>query len=469
MPVDLEEIFTGLSRHADGIPLGTAERARQRGRQRSNHQAAMLSAAVAVILVVAGVAGALARAQRVDHPVTPGPSPHALPEAAPPIPVRGALRDARTVIAGGRAYTAWQDDDGTIEVNATDPRTGAVVWTQKGVDHGATLVNLAAVSPAVLLTANTDEGGPAQQLVTVLRPSDGATLWRVTVADDDVLVPHRRMLVRWSAATGRTDAYDWATGAKRWSRPGGSDPLVRTMGVRAAGDVTPYSFTGDWLVQVTRSGNAQVRDIGTGDLLRTVPAGTPRAEGTITAIDGRLFSEEGDASSGYRLRITDLSTSAGTSAVVFSEDAGHALGGFDLCGADRLCLLDQEAGGRTTLAAVDLATRRTLWRVDGPENGSGVSSLGGNILVSGDGTTVLYDTAGRSAFNIPDAQVEWLTDDKLLVLPMYAPGTVMTVATADRGVTRLGDVPLRVGACAHTPDRLVCQTATALRFWSLSG
>ncbi|WP_433369135.1 hypothetical protein ACQPZX_42905 [Actinoplanes sp. CA-142083] len=467
MPVDLDEMFTGLARHADGIPLGTAAGARQRGRQRSRHRATALSAALAVVLVVAGVAGALTRAQRVDHSVTPAPSP-ALREVAPPIPVRGTLRDAATVIAGGRAYTAWQDDKGTIEVNATDPGTGAALWTRAEVVHGGTLVNIAAVSPAVLLTTNTKAGDPSERMVTALRPSDGARLWSAVTVGDAVLIPHDRLVVQWSPSTGQTGGYDWATGTKVWSLPATSDPVVRTMGVRAAGDMTPYSFTGDWLVQVTRSGQAQVRDIRSGELLHAVAAGTPRANGTITAIDGRLFTEEG-GTSGYRLRVTGLSTSAGTSAVVFSEGAGHTFAGFDLCGAGRVCVLDQQAGGRTTLAAVDLATQRILWRVDGPRNGSGVSSLGGNVLVTGDGTTVLYDAAGRSVLSVPDVQVEWLTNDKLLVLPMYAAGTVTTVNTADGGVTRLGDVPTRVGKCAHTPDRLVCQTSTALRFWSLTG
>ncbi|MFC7275147.1 PQQ-binding-like beta-propeller repeat protein [Paractinoplanes rhizophilus] len=466
MPVDLDEMFTGLARHADGIPLGTAERARQRGRQRSRRQAVAVSAALAVVLVMAGSAAALARHGRADHPVVPATP--ALPEVGPPIPVHAKLRDAATVIAGGRAYTARQDDKGGIEVNATDPHTGAVLWTRAGVVNGASLVNLAAVSPAVLLTANTQAGDPAERLVTALRPSDGARLWSAVMIGDEVLIPHDRVVVQWSPSTGQTSAYDWATGTKRWSLAAGSDPVVRTMGVRAAGDMTPYSFTGDWLVQVTRSGHAQVRDIRSGELLHTVAAGTPRADGTITAIDGRLFTEEGGPA-GYRLRVTDLSTPAGTSAVVFSEAVGHSLAGFDLCGADRLCLLDQEAGGRTTLAAVDLATRRTLWRVAGPEHGSGVSSLGGAILVGGEGTAVLYNAAGRSVFRAPDSQVEWLTAGKLVVLPLHAAGAVMTVDTADGRATRLGEVPVRVGACAHTPDRLVCQTTSALHFWVLTG
>jgi outer membrane protein assembly factor BamB len=463
MPVDLEEFFAGLARDADEIPLGTAERARQRGRQRRRRQAAVLSAAVAVILVLAG---AITRIPHADHPITP--AAHALPDAAPPVPIRGTLRDATTVIAGGRAYTAWLNDKGTIEVNATDPVTGAVVWTQANVDHAAALVQLEVASPAILLITTPNAVEPAGRLVTALLPSDGSTLWRMPVTEDETLIPHARMMVRWSPATGRTQAYDWATGAKRWSLAAGSDPVVRTMGARAAGDMTPYSFTGDWLVQLTRSGKAQVRDIRSGVLLRTVPAGTLREQGLATAIDGRLYTEEGDAS-GYRLRVTDLSTAAGPSAVVFNAGAGHTLGGFDLCGADRLCLLDQEDGGRTTLAAVDLAARRTLWRVEGPRNGFGLSSLGGAILVGGDGTTVLYDATGRPTFTAPGAQVQWLTDDRLLVLPMYAEGTVSTVDAADGRMTRQGDVPVRVGACAHTPDRLVCQTATALHFWSLTG
>ncbi|HEX5203720.1 MAG TPA: hypothetical protein VFW27_27655 [Actinoplanes sp.] len=97
------------------------------------------------------------------------------------------------------------------------------------------------------------------------------------------------------------------------------------------------------------------------------------------------------------------------------------------------------------------------------------ASLGGAILVGGEGTAVLYNAAGRSVFRAPDSQVEWLTAGKLVVLPLHAAGAVMTVDTADGRATRLGEVPVRVGACAHTPDRLVCQTTSALRFWVLTG
>ncbi|WP_433296991.1 PQQ-binding-like beta-propeller repeat protein [Actinoplanes sp. CA-030573] len=455
MPVDLDDLFTALAGQADAIPLGTADRARRRGRQRTRNRVAALSAAVAVCLVTAGVAGFLAGTRRDGHPVSP-PS-HALPEVGAPIPLGGGLRDTWSAIAGGRVFTAWSDAQGRVGVVATDPATGAALWTDRTVERNAQLVDLRATSPAVLLIA-----GTTRRTVTALRPADGRQLWRLTVGENDALVPHPRALVRWSATTRETEGYDWATGTRIWSGAPGGDSPIRTFGMRTAGDPTPDGYTGDAVVQLTTTGRAVVRDAGTGAVRHTTSAGSPRRDGLAAVIDGRLYTEEESGG----VRVTDLDSPGGGSAVIAT---GAGLVSFDVCGNERLCVLDQASDGRTTVAAIDRATGRTLWRVAGPPGPAGLSARGDHVLVSGGGTTVLYDAAGAEVVRTPDAEVGWLTPGTLVMYPALAPGTVTTFRVGDRRLTRLGEVPTRNGRCVHTSDRLICPTATDLRVWTLTG
>ena len=154
--------------------------------------------------------------------------------------------------------------------------------------------------------------------------------------------------------------------------------------------------------------------------------------------------------------------------MVFSA-TGHEFTGMDVCGRGRLCVLDKDRDDRTRVTAVDVAGRRQIWRVAGPAGAGSISSLGGTTLVGGGGTTVLFDAGGRSLFRTPAAHVDWLTPDRLLVMPALAAGTVMTVRIADRELTRLGDVPQHTGVCVHTTDRLACPTGTDLRVFRLTG
>jgi hypothetical protein len=140
------------------------------------------------------------------------------------------------------------------------------------------------------------------------------------------------------------------------------------------------------------------------------------------------------------------------------------------CAPQRLCVLDQDRDGRTTLSAIDVQSRRQLWRVNAPDQAGSIQTMNGYILVGGpEGGPLVFDQDGKLVLSLPAGSVSWLTRNTLLTLPSFVTGPVSKVTVPDGRVTVLGDLPPSSDACAWTTDRLVCPTITNLRIWSLSG
>jgi outer membrane protein assembly factor BamB len=475
MPVDLDDLFLALGRQADAVPLAPAAAAVQRGRRRTRMQA-VVSAAAVVCLLTVGVALAVRPDRHDDRRRTPVAPRHALTDVGAPIAFGGPLRDAETAIAAGRVYAAWQTVDGVIRVLGADLRTGTVAWPARSPGRTGELGALEAVPQALLITVAPEGLTKAGRVLYVYDPADGRLRWQLPMDDADDLVVHERALVRMVAATGRTEALNWSTGAKRWSLPGTGDQPVRTMGMRVPADDPGAGFTDDRLVQVTKAGRIQVRDVDTGALHWTA-AGTVTGTDGLTsyhAYDGWLYDDEranGDAVP-YRVRATDLRSDHGDSLIVREGRAGHSLGMVQPCGSQRVCVLDQDGDRHTVLTAIDVLNHRQ-WQVAGPDGGDAILALHGYTLVSGgDGANALYDSEGEQVFHSPDAAVAgWLDANILLVLPpsVATPGPVGKVDIAGRRLTPLGERPPVSGPCAWTADRLACPTTTSLRIWSLSG
>jgi outer membrane protein assembly factor BamB len=367
-------------------------------------------------------------------------------------------------------------------VNAVDLRTGAVAWPAVVVGSRSDSIGLLHTLPNALILSVGHQSGTDSTLY-VYDPAGGRQRWRLPFGSADGLAVHRSALVRVSARTGRTEAFEWATGARRWTLAAQADPPVRTLGFWSpmTEDVTVPSerssdLTGDRFIQVTRAGKVQVRDIDTGELRRTVTSVAPdREPGTFFGYDGRLFNDE-QAGAGYRIRMTELNTDQGGSTVIRSEGAGHQLNAMLPCARQRLCVLDRDGGGGTTLAAIDLTSRRELWRVAAPDGATSFSTLNGYTLVGGpDADKVVYDQDGKRVFSTQAGEATWLGRDTLLLLPAPAPESagpdepVSKVTIPDGRVTRLGELPPPSGECSWTAERLACPATTDLQVWSLTG
>ena len=475
MSLDLDEMFTAFGRHADAVPLVPAAQARRRGQQRTRTRA-VVTAAVAVFLIAAGVGAAIVRHDRQAAPVS---SKRGLPAVGHAIEFGDQARASTAAGTDGRLYTAWQTLNGQISLTAVDLGTGAVVWpTQQLGRRTDTLQTVNALPQALVVSLEHAEGAASARTMHIYNPADGRPRWTLAMDTGDDYVPHESGLVRMSAKTGRTEAFDWVTGARRWQLPAGADRPVHTVGTYVDRNEDfllgrPFQFTDDRLVQVTRAGQVQVRDITTGELRRTVTATPPDTDPrTYLAYDGWLYNDEHECceANGYRVRATDLRTDQGGSRVVFTQGAGHQLDMVQMCGGLRVCLTDQDRDARMTVTVLDAATGRQLWRAAAPEQAGGVASMQGYLLVgAAKGDPVVYDRDGRRVYSTAATGVFWLARDTLLVLPAFVAGPVSKVTLPDGKAELLGEVPAATDPCAWTPERLACPTGTSLRIWSLTG
>ncbi|GAA3337902.1 hypothetical protein GCM10020358_15990 [Amorphoplanes nipponensis] len=469
MPVDLDDLFATLGRHADTIPLATAGSARQRGRQRTRTRA-LVAAAAAVCLVAAGTGAALHRQEHEAAPV--------LAPVGSPIEFGGQARSSSAVGADGRLYTAWQTLDGRIRMTAAELSTGARAWPVREIGRRTdTLRNVSAVAPGVVVVLGHANGVSPDSTLYFFDPADGRQRWSVPIDARDDLVPHTSGLVLMSAATGRTESLDWATGAKRWELPPPADRPVRTLGTYRDENWAlvlgrPITFTDDRLVQVTAAGKVQVRDIATGALRHTVVSVPPDKDPrTFLAYGDRLYNDEHECcdNRGYRIRMTDLSSARGGSTVVRTGSAGHEVEMLQACGDQRVCVSDQDRGGEATVTVLDRATGRQVWQVPAPDGAYAATVPGYTLIAGPEGDRVIYDRDGRRVWTTSAASVDWLDADTLLLLPTFQDGPVSKVSMPDGKVTVLGDAPPASDACVTTPERLACPVITSLRIWRLTG
>jgi putative pyrroloquinoline-quinone binding quinoprotein len=473
MTADLDNLFTDVARQADTIPLGTADSARRRGRARRRNRAVVASAAAMVCLVTAGTAAVLTRRLHTDpSPAQTATLARLLPETGPPFSFGAKVQATVRYIT--YVYAAWQvDPRGPTTVARVDPNGSAASW-KISVDGQ---VQDMSWNRTALVVRITSRNGPR---LLMLEPMTGHLRWELPIGADDEIVYTTSALLRWSPASGRTYAYDVLTKTQMWSVAATADPPVRTLRMDTTQRIDPMELT---FLQVTKAGKVQLRSARTGQLQRTATIPEPRAAGqTMTAVDGRLFSEEIPCcdTAAFQVRVTDLRSDGVSSYVVFSDGPANRFGAMTLCGIDRLCVLDHEEDG-TRVAAIDLVRRTQLWRVPVPDDATTISSRAvgepgkvqwvGRILVAGGDEPVLLDPDGTVAFRERDAQFVWSEGyDTVVALPAPeapAAGNVVLVGPQAGRTKVLGSVPANVGRCEADRYRLICHTETGLRFYKL--
>jgi outer membrane protein assembly factor BamB len=143
------------------------------------------------------------------------------------------------------------------------------------MDFDAFWVRVYALPQALLVSVVEDrdavglDGHNPDTTTYVYDPADGRLRWKYAWGATDDEVFHDRVLVQTSAKTGVTTAYDWVSGAVRWTLPSGSGRPVKTIGMGAADDSTQASFTDNR----RRAGAEERSDPGTGHHHRHVNAG----------------------------------------------------------------------------------------------------------------------------------------------------------------------------------------------------
>jgi outer membrane protein assembly factor BamB len=484
MPADLDELFGALGRQADVLPLGGADDARLRGRERTRIRA-VVSVATAVVLVAVGTGLVLRQpAHRAAPPAAVDGRP--MPEVGSPIDLGGPPAYALPTIGGGQVYTAWiKATDNSLWLTAADLRTGARTWAgpQAVVDPLRHLDQVVVVPSAVLVV--TRAGGVSRPGAGLFAfdPATGAPLWHLDSEDSDSLVFADRMLIRLSATTHVIEGLDWTTGKQRWTMPASGDRPVRALGMAVPADDKrigrsgpPADFSDGRFVVITEAGAAQVRDVATGALRRTVPV-SPVSGAKMVAYDGWLYSHDSadDSPGPQHIRATDLVGGGGTSVV---QTLPGDLVTLAACGPMRVCAVTQPARGSeagaqtTTISSVDVRKRRLAWKASSKYGGDLISSAGGRTLLSAvDGGYEFFDAAGRRQFDSA-LTAGWLDAATLMLVAPDGTGRLARWAAATGRMTpfssHVGDTN---GNCASTSNRLVCVGIgqDGLRIWNIAG
>lgn len=116
-----------LREEADAATVPPVQDVTEAGRRRRRTRiVTTVTAAGLAVLMVLGIAMAVIRTKRPDHPVTPAPTGTTLRRVGEPVPFKGTL-DA--LFADGRVFIA-ANDFGTVQVTALDAQSGRRLWTQ---------------------------------------------------------------------------------------------------------------------------------------------------------------------------------------------------------------------------------------------------------------------------------------------------------------------------------------------------
>jgi RNA polymerase sigma factor (sigma-70 family) len=211
-------------------------------RRRRTRMAATVTAAGLAVLLVLGIAVAVVRAKRPDHPVTPAPTGTTMRKIGAPVPVDGNLM---TLIAGGRAYIAEYRGT-TLRMVAQDAQTGRLLWTQtipRRQGHGT---QLTALRDALVVNDMTDAlADTARSRITVLDSATGAVRWSYELAnnpdttsgveDIEAAMFTAPVMMVVNDRTWVIRGLDWRTGQPRWTLSGRGFPLTpvvsRTSGL----------------------------------------------------------------------------------------------------------------------------------------------------------------------------------------------------------------------------------------------
>ncbi|WP_433826936.1 PQQ-binding-like beta-propeller repeat protein [Actinoplanes sp. CA-015351] len=427
MNADLDEMFAALSRDGDAVPVSPAEGARRRGNRRSRNRS--VAAALAVLLVIAGVSAAAWQRDHHRQPVLP-----ATPDQ-PDTLIRGlnTLGDPLNLGADriwrypssleGRlfALSVPATASGSERRNRTvaiDERTGEILWSTPD-ELGNTDAPIP-IPGSVLLPEETEK-----PTMRILDPATGAERWKLRFEPKDTLILHPDVLVRAAVTDGTTEGLDMRTGARLWVSPT-SDRPTSTGGIRDRSG-TPTLGTGfyrdsdGYMFQVLTSGNVLIRDVRTGDVVHRFENIQQRESELATVHDGTAIWPAGH-------QIWAAALGGGEPRALLELGADQRLEDLFGCGPGRICVAQASLTSplQTRIDAVDIASAQTVWHAT-PSNGFISTSRGGRTLISGAAGPVLLDANGEEIFAAKDG-VDWVDDGNLLLFERTPDGQEVALA-----------------------------------------
>ncbi|GIG61435.1 hypothetical protein Lfu02_58070 [Longispora fulva] len=397
------------------------------------------------------------------------------PVAGPGVRVAAEEYVVRTRIQGDRGYAAWITDAG-VQVVGIDLATNTLAWSAHELGSAKEVTSLMALPDALVLTTHrfSRQDGSADGVV-VLDPASGATRWMAdydSTTDGVTFYPDAVVLGSRKARTTR--GLDWRTGATRWTIPDPATGKVRQLSVTTG---EPSALVPDPLLYL----------VGDDRVLRSYDVRTGKATATVTLPGGF----ESPTVVGRTLVATRPSGDPGTQVMIADLDGArpprsmHQIEGkrrvsvLAGCGAGRICLAEDGAGGVAELRAFDASSGQQLWRAQAPRDPhTSLAMAGDRVVYAGsvfapDGRTLhrgadaadgTYSSLGRAS----DARLVGLSA-RIGRFPVSPVATeVAWVSPADGARRVLGSVSASPGSCSWSDRFLLCAGAESFGVYPLT-
>lgn len=434
MAVDLSRLYESLGELADTATVPSVEQIRARGRQRRVRTAGVALSALMVLVVLAGTAAWLI--PRMESAVPPDIAPPATfvpfdPSAKPVVASEsGFAFDFGYVISRpGRAYAMWLDPDSVQRVVAIDTKAGKPLWEPTSLGRfGDTNGMMVSRDVLLMLTeqrfVNDSDPAGSDRLIAV-DPESGKVMWELDYSfnDTDRVLYDDVLVVNWRGQ-GRVEALDLKTGRPKWTVqekviPSGTQAVRTHEEFRLTGSswllAGPLPPTDRRVVLQLEDGRAQVRDVGTGQLISERSGvgvqASPDSFAYPVVVDEKIYFAD-------QRGVVEIDLAGGAPARVVFQPSGIVNAPIVPCGRMLLCVLDTRKGGsHSDLVLVDAGSGpgpgRALWRKPVGEAEMPMP-IGGAVMIMGDGVSMVVDMTGKQIWSGPESIAGWVDSGNLL-------------------------------------------------------
>lgn len=322
----------------------------------------------------------------------------------PAVPVTSDFSDAE--IAGGRAYFASADDNGTLGVVAVDVATGKRLWGTTTAGTAKRWKSMVVLPSGLAAFTDTDYDTSTRRMA-VLGAAHGDLLWDRTIDDQDDVFFVGNAAVFVDRTSRRLLGLDLATGRTRWEIPdltSASGTATAVVPATTTDDLAgPAGFGGALLapdpdddqriVQISADRSARVIDAGRGEIIRSPRPSVADPDDEVVAHNGRLFVRE--SGSAHRILAYDLGKLGEPTVLYTAAGATRRLSHLTPCGPDRICFVETEG--------FDAKTARVV-SVDADSGGHWTRAVPNTDTLVPVGDAVLAQSSSPAAVTLLDAK-----------------------------------------------------------------
>jgi molecular chaperone HscA len=396
-----------------------------------------------------------------------------------------SIDSAASVTLGDRSYYGWVADK-AFHFGAVDLKDNHKLWGPSKVDADFSKWSLYAL-PNTLVAVADGSSGPGA--LYVFDAASGRENFHVPFVDRDRAYFFADLLVLHLYNSKEMRGLAWKDGALKWSRPNPKTDYDNDA--LSAVETTDADLRGP----ATLAGVATERDLNN-DPKRLVQVGADKKFYLVDAAKGtaiRSWNAVGDFYSKYlayggklyvaydtpyRVQAYDLTKQDEPQSIYSVKEARRTVGAMSACGVGRICLLDTASSDEKTteITAIDVATRKELWRKPAP-GADQLVPVGSEVLaasVSGNAASFLYSADGRQLLSAEDRKLRGARVNGGSLLFFAGNFTVygnddlslIGVTAASGARTALGPLQkVRGPSCSWNERAIVCATDSKIQAW----